>query len=186
MQTHKIIEALDNDEIDAGLLAIPLKIPRIHERSLYWEPFSVLCQKKHVLSKMKKVKYSALDSDDIWLLEEGHCMRHQVLDVCALKHKKSNKRKFQFESGSLETLKNLVDSYGGYTLLPSLATESVGTNTQLVPFERPIPAREIGLVSRRQHYRSDLLAAVENAVMKCIPSSLASLKPKDLDILPIS
>lgn len=185
MQTHKIIEALNYDEIDVGILATPLKIPQIHERPLYWEPFSVLCKKSHPLSKFKKVKYSELNSEDIWLLEEGHCLRHQVLDVCSLKQKKYLKRKFQFESGSLETLKNLVNTYGGYTLLPALATNDYGNNTILIPFEHPVPAREIGLVSRRQHFKGNLLTALESAIIKCVPEHLKKMKSKDIDILPI-
>jgi LysR family hydrogen peroxide-inducible transcriptional activator len=185
MQTHKIIDALNDDEIDVGLLATPLKVPKIHERALYWEPFSVLCKKGHVLSKQKRVKYSSLDSNDIWLLEEGHCLRHQILDVCSIKQKKSAKRKYNFESGSLETLKNIVNSYGGYTLLPFLATESLGPNAVLIPFERPIPAREIGLVTRRDHYKGDLLDALEGAILKCIPESLRKIRQKDLDVLPV-
>ncbi len=185
MQTHKIVEALNDDEIEIGLLATPLKIPKIHERHLYWEPFSVLCEKNHSLSKFKRVKYSELKAEDIWLLEEGHCLRHQILDVCSLKHKKNLKRRYQFESGSLETLKNLVNSFGGYTLLPYLATEPIGVNVELVSFERPIPARQIGLVSRRPDYKSDLIGALESAILKCIPEVLRKIKQKDLDILQV-
>ena len=109
MQTHRIVEALENDELDVGLLATPLKISKIFERPLYYEPFSVLCKKGHPYSQLKKIKYTALKDDDIWLLEEGHCLRHQILDICSMKKNKT--RKFNFESGSLETLKNLVESY---------------------------------------------------------------------------
>lgn len=186
MQTQRIIEALDNDEIDVGILATPLKVPKIHERPLYWEPFSVLCKKNHPIGKFKKVKYSSLNSEDIWLLEEGHCMRHQVLDVCSLKSKKTVPRNFQFETGSLETLKNLVSSYGGYTLLPALATEALSPSVTLVPFERPVPAREVGLVSRRQHYKSDLMEALAQGILQSIPEALREPHPKDIDVLPVT
>lgn len=185
MQTHKIIDALNDDEIDVGILAVPLKIANIQERFLYYEPFSVLCKKSHPMGKSKKVKYSELSYQDIWLLEEGHCMRHQVLDVCSSKQKKPIKKNFQFESGSLETLKNLVNSYGGYTLLPALATEDFGTQSQLISFERPIPSREVGMVYRRQHYKVELLDALFNSVVKCVPESVSKLKQKDLDVIPI-
>ena len=184
-QTHKIIEALDNDEIDAGILATPLNIGKIHERALYWEPFSVLCRSDHPLAKAKKVKHSELKGKDIWLLEEGHCLRHQVLDICSIRQKNEPQRRYQFESGSLETLKSLVNSYGGYTLLPSLSTDILGRNAVLVQFERPVPAREIGLVSRRQHYKSHLLGALADAVVACVPEPLRKLKAKDLDVVPI-
>src|SRR5690606_19844679 len=118
-----------------GILATPLGLPRVHERSLYWEPFSVLCQKGHKLSKGKSVKYSSLEFGDIWLLEEGHCLRNQVLDICSHRPKQDPGRQFQFESGSLETLKQLVSSYGGYTLLPALAADGLPDNVVLMPFE---------------------------------------------------
>lgn len=185
MQTHRIIEALNNDEIDVGLLATPLKNPKIFEYPLFYEPFSVLCRKDHDLNQKKKVSYSALKYDDIWLLEEGHCLRNQVLDVCKIRQGKKSNRKFNFESGSLETVKNLVDCYGGYTLMPELATDNLGNKTTLVPFERPIPAREIGLVYRREHYKSELIEALGGSILKSIPEALRKLRQKDLDVLPI-
>jgi LysR family hydrogen peroxide-inducible transcriptional activator len=185
MQTHRIIDALNADEIDVGILATPIKEPKIFEYPLYYEPFSVLCKKDHELAGSKRIKYSALKFADIWLLEEGHCLRHQVLDVCAIKQGRSQKRRFQFESGSLETLKNLVDRYGGYTLLPELATDHYGVHSHLIPFERPIPAREIGLVYRREHYKNDLIESLGESILKAIPESLRKLRQKDLDVLPI-
>lgn len=185
LQTHRIIEALNNDEIDVGLLATPLKTPKIFEYPLYYEIFSVLCRKDHELADRKRLSYDSLTFDDIWLLEEGHCLRHQVLDVCSIKKNSVQTRKYKFESGSLETLKNLVNSYGGYTLLPSLATEDLGSKTVLIPFERPIPAREIGLVYRREHYKSELIEALGEGILKCIPEEVRKIRPKDLDVLPI-
>lgn len=185
MQTSRIIEALNDDEIDVGLLATPLKVQKIHEFPLYYEPFYVLAKKGQVYSDLKKIKYSTLKTDQIWLLEEGHCLRGQILDICASRKDKGLSRKYNFESGSLETLKNLVDSYGGYTLLPQLATESLGKNSQLIPFERPIPAREIGLVYRREHYKSNLIEALGESIIQSIPEDLRKIRPKDLNVLPI-
>lgn len=184
LQTHQIIEALDSDEIDVGLLAIPIQNQKIIEEFMYYEPFSVLCAKDHALSSQKSVKYSSLKADDLWLLEEGHCLRNQILDICKFRSEKLEKRKFKFESGSLETLKNLVDSYGGYTLLPQMAAHHIGRHSEIVEFERPIPAREIGLVYRREHYKIDLIKAVGESVQECIPKDLRKLKQKDLDALP--
>lgn len=181
-ETHRIIEALHNDEIDVGLLATPLHEAKIFEQPLYFEPFSILCNKQHELGSLKKINHSHLKYNDIWLLKEGHCLRNQVLDVCSLKETKMLKRKFKFESGSLETLKSLVDSYGGYTLLPQLATEDLGSNTKLIPFEKPTPAREVGLVYRREHYKLELIEALSKSILESIPIELKKLQEKNLEI----
>lgn len=185
LQTHGIIDSLENDEIDVGILATPIQKPKIHEMVLYYEPFSVLCKSDHEYAQAKRLKYHSLKMEDVWLLEEGHCLRNQVLDICSTKKSKNLRRRYQFESGNLETLKNLVDQYGGYTLLPSLATEQIGENTKLVSFERPIPAREIGLVFRREHYKSELIEALADAILAAIPEDLRKIRQKDLDVLPI-
>lgn len=186
LQTDQILAALENDEIDVGILATPTKTPKMFEMPLYYEPFSLLTRKGHPLAQLKKVKYSSLKRDEIWLLAEGHCMRHQILDICSSKNFKDENRKFKFESGSLETLKNLVESYGGYTLLPALATDHIGNHTQLIPFERPIPAREVGLIYRREHYKNNLIEALGESIIAAIPEGIRKIRPKDLDVLPIS
>jgi LysR family hydrogen peroxide-inducible transcriptional activator len=164
LQTHNVIEALNTDAIDLGILAIPLGIPHIKEKTLYHETFSVLCQRSHPLASFETADPTLLKADDIWLLEEGHCLRSQVLDVCTLDANKTKRRQFEFESGSLETLKNLVNSYGGYTLLPQFATEFIGPNTIIVPFADPKPKREIGVVYVREHYKVDLQKALIDAI----------------------
>lgn len=186
LQTDQIIQALENDEIDVGILATPTKTPKMFEMPLYYEPFSVLCKKGHPYTQHKKVKYANLKRDDIWLLAEGHCLRNQILDICSSKGFRDEKKKFKFESGSLETLKNLVESYGGYTLLPMLAADTIGDRSQLVPFERPIPAREVGLIYRREHYKNNLIEALGQAIIKSIPEEVRKIRPKDLDVLPIN
>lgn len=185
LQTSRIIEQLSNDEIDVGILATPLNLPKVIEIPLYYEPFLVLSNKDNALSKMKKVKYSNLTSEDVWLLEEGHCLRNQVLDICSLKPNKLIKRNFQFESGSLETLKRLVNSYGGYTLIPQLASEEIGLNTQVTAFERPIPSREVGLVYQRAHYKETLIETLSEAILKSIPEEISRIRQKDLDVIGI-
>jgi LysR family hydrogen peroxide-inducible transcriptional activator len=184
MQTQKIVEALETDEIDVGCLALPLDISKIFEVSLYFEPFLVLCRNDHELSKQKKVKNSLLRGQDVWLLEEGHCFRNQMMDICSVKSR-SAKNQFDFESGSLETLKNIVDSFGGYTLLPALAAENLGSRVKLIPFDRPIPARQIGLSYRRAHFKNELIEALGDAILEAIPAEVQKLRQKDLEVVPL-
>lgn len=184
LQTAKIIESLENDEIDVGILALPLKLPRIFEVPLYFEPFYVICRNDHELAAQKKIKTSQLKYPDIWLLEEGHCMRNQTLDVCTAK-KTLAPRKFKFESGSLETLKNIVQASGGYTLFPAMALDYVESKTKVIPFERPIPSRQIGLVYRREHYKVNLIETLGEVITQSLPEEIRKLRAKDLEVLSV-
>lgn len=184
LQTHRIVEALENDEIDVGILALPLSLPKVFEVPLYFEPFYVACRSDHELAQLKKIKSSQLKYSDIWLLEEGHCMRNQTLDVCSAK-KTQVPRKLKFESGSLETLKNIVQAYGGYTLLPAMAVENVESKTRVIPFERPIPSRQVGLAYRREHYKSELIEHLGELISASLPEEIQKLRAKDLEVLNI-
>lgn len=185
LQTQRILDALGHDDLDVGLLATPLEDSQVFERPLYYEPFYLLCHEQHALSRQKRISHHPLPTDDVWLLEEGHCLRSQVLEVCSLRKKSPARRLFEFESGSLETLKGLVDAYGGYTLLPSLATGHIGKHSVLIPFARPAPAREIGLVYRREHYKRELLDALGDAVIAAVPEELRTHRAKELEVLPV-
>jgi LysR family hydrogen peroxide-inducible transcriptional activator len=185
LQTHQIIDAFVGDEIDVGLLAIPISNNKLIEKSLYFEPFLVLSSKASPLAQYKKIKHQALRSEELWLLEEGHCLRSQIIDVCKIKDTEGKKRKYKFESGNLETLKNLISSYGGYTLLPWLAKDHIGESSKLIEFERPIPAREIGLIYRREHYKIELINALTEAIIQSVPDEIRKIRPKDLDVLPV-
>jgi LysR family hydrogen peroxide-inducible transcriptional activator len=185
LQTSKIVESLSLDEIDVGLLATPLNSAQLFEAALFYEPFYLLCRKNDSFGDQKKVKYSQLSVEKMWLLEEGHCLRNQMMDICAIKKEKNFNRNYQFESGSLETLKNLVNSFGGYTLLPQLAIDDIGAHSKVIPFERPIPAREIGIVYRRAHYKAPLIEALGDLVLDCIPAEIKKIRPRDLRVVPI-
>ncbi len=184
LQTQQIVEGLENDEIDVGIVALPLDISKVFELPLYYEPFYVICRNDHVLADLKRIKSSQLRYPDIWLLEEGHCMRNQTLDVCTTK-KALAPRKFKFESGSLETLKNIVQKSGGYTLLPAMALDPVDSKTRVIPFERPIPSRQVGLVYRREHYKSHLIESLGELISESLPEEIRKLRARDLEVLKI-
>ena len=134
------------------------------------------------------VKMEEIKSPDIWLLTEGHCLRHQVLDVCDIRRKsnhKSYRKQFQFESGSLETLKNLIDTYGGYTLLPALAQDHIGRSSRLTPFQKPIPSRLVGLIYQREHYKIKLIESLAEQILSSLPESISKLRAKDLEVMSV-
>ncbi len=181
MQTHKILEALDNDLIDVGLLATPLQHKKFFTLPIYLEPFYVLAHKDHPLAKLKLVHYDQLKHPDIWLLESGHCLRNQILNTCNLKPKKN--QNFAFESGNLETLVNLVDQCGGYTLIPYFHHHHIPKNCKLIPFKKPVPVREVSLVFRREHYKNHLIELLAKITQDSLPDKLKNLKRSDLEIM---
>lgn len=185
LQTHQITEALQMDEIDVGLLATPVESVKMFEYALFYEPFYVVCHKDHPLDRQKKVKYENLHYEDIWLLEEGHCLRHQILDICSLKKNRKTNPQFEFESGSLETIKSLIETVGGYSLIPHLALKGLGKNSHGIPFDRPIPAREVGLIYRREHLKIDLIEHLGTVILQSLPTDLQKLRRKDLDVIPV-
>lgn len=187
MKTENILEALAKDRIDAGLLVTPLKEDQIIERVLFYEDFYLYASEDHPILKKKKVNNSDIDQDGLWLLEEGHCFRDQVQHVCQLKKKrKSEKRNISFESGNLETLIQIINKGKGFTLLPHLTAANLSKKEKdlhLRPFSTPIPSREVSLVSSRIFYKEKYLDALEEIILKEIPSELNS--PKKKSIVPI-
>ncbi len=188
VKTDKIIEELYDDKLDGGLLVTPLYDDKIIERSLFYEKFMVFCSNDHALYKKSKLSEKDLDSESVWLLEEGHCFREQVVKVCSLDRKNQVLQNINFESGSLETLINLIRKGDGYTLLPELATANLTTTEKknnLKEFTKPVPTREVSLVHSRSFYKQEILQALEEEIIENLPSNVKSLKKKNIKIIDI-
>jgi LysR family hydrogen peroxide-inducible transcriptional activator len=174
MTTAQITESLARESIDVGILAIPVEGINFMTRFLYREPFYLFANKSHHLAKFKKVTASDIDGKDLWLLEEGHCLRGQVLQACQIKGRKPALSNVRFESGSVETLKQLVRQGVGYTLIPHLAIGEE-EDVNVVSFEEPMPARDIGLMFRREQLKRPATEALEKSIQKMLPRSLTKL-----------
>jgi LysR family hydrogen peroxide-inducible transcriptional activator len=180
-----------------ALLAIPLHEENMREIPLFLEPFWVYIHPEHPLGDSASVAESQLSSDDIWLLADGHCFRDQVMRLCPAQRPKARRAKtaqaqrssrstsqsssakghrtVEFEAGTLETLRRMVDLNGGYTLLPELAVSDLGAQRrqrQVRPLRSPAPAREIGLITLPSYGRDSLLSALQEAVIAGLPESL--------------
>ncbi len=186
-KTEDIIELLSKDELDAGLLATPLGESFI-ERVLFLEPFSVFASKNHSLLKKVKIKDSDLDTVDIWLLNEGHCFRQQVLNICHISKGIGQHDNLKFESGNLETLKNMVIKNNGYTLLPQLAVLNLSNEERknIRVFQSPVPTREISLVHNRIFLKEKIITALEESIIESLPEGLTSLKKKNFEVISIN
>jgi LysR family transcriptional regulator, hydrogen peroxide-inducible genes activator len=188
IKTADIVRDLEEERLDAGLLVSPLHISAIHERILFYEPFFAYVSKSHPLYKRERIRESDLDGSDVWLLGEGHCFRSQMLRLCSLRSKHGVYRNVEFESGSLETLKYLVEHNRGYTLLPYLSvylTDGVESKKMLKPFVPPVPTREISLVHWRDSLKADIVNALEEEIRGCIPASLKSIQKENLSVVEI-
>jgi LysR family transcriptional regulator, hydrogen peroxide-inducible genes activator len=107
-KTSEILELLHEDKIDAGLLVTPIDDSTIEEKFLFYEPFFAFVADSHSFYKKSSLVESDLEGETLWLLNEGHCFRNQVLEICGFKNKNQVLNNVTFESGSLETLKNLI------------------------------------------------------------------------------
>jgi len=184
MKTEDIVEALSKDEIDGGLLVTPLKEDGLIERVLYYENFRLFLNSEHQLLKKNKIRESDLDPSEVWLLNEGHCFRNQVLKVCGLK---KNQRQSLFESGNIETLRNMVMKTSGYTIIPEMSLEGLPSSQKKLTreFHKPIPTREVSLVYGRSFYKEKIIEALEKSIVSNLPKSVSSLKSKELQVVDI-
>lgn len=172
--TAEVLDALERDVLDVGLIATDEAGPDFHTEALFSEPFVGYVAAGHPLSERSMLDVQALLLDDLWLLSEGHCFRDQVLQVCG--HRPEDVRaRTRLESGSLETLVHLVQRSGGITLLPALATCHMSETEQhdhVRPFATPKPSRTIRLVVRRRH-KNRLTRALKDVVRATMPDAVS-------------
>jgi LysR family transcriptional regulator, hydrogen peroxide-inducible genes activator len=159
-QTGPMLEKLASGDIDVGILALPVALDGLEARELYAEPFVVALPESHRLARRTSVRVDELEHETLLLLEDGHCLRDQALEVCSRVgvHEKQN-----FRATSLETLRQMVATGGGITLLPELASRGAyGAARGVVvrPFTKPAPLRRIGAVWRKTTARGAAIAAL--------------------------
>ena len=165
LTTEEIIRKLSDGHIDAALAATPLENDSIKERPLYYETFVGLIPENHRLFKNKTITAEELEMGDILLLEDGHCFKDSVLNLCTA-HKIDNKKGFQLESGSFDTLIKLSKEGLGMTLLPYLHTLDLNDidKSHLREFTNPPPAREVSLIYHKSQLKMQLIEALKKTI----------------------
>ncbi len=159
-QTQPLLDRLRDGEIELGILALPVPHEGLETRALYDEPFTVAVPNQHPLAKRSNLKVDDLTGENLLLLEDGHCLRDQALDVCS---KIDVKETEDYRATSLETLRQMVAAGLGITLLPELATRGPfgsGHGIAVKSFARPVPSRTVGAVWRKSSARSQAIDAV--------------------------
>ncbi len=169
--SEEIIERLEKDLIDVGILVTPLHENGIIEKPLFYEKMVLYANKNHQLAKKKNLTTSHIASPDLWLLSNGHCFRNQVVNLCSYQIKED--LPFEYDSGSLETLKKIVDKDGGFTLIPELAIDDPMSNHAVVKtFTDVIPVREVSLVYSRTFVKNRLINLLGECIKNAVPQEL--------------
>jgi LysR family hydrogen peroxide-inducible transcriptional activator len=181
--TVDIVHLIRRGELDIGILATPLNEHGIKEFPLFYEEYVAYASSTENLPGKKYLLPKDINTRNLWLLEEGHCMRNQMISLCSLQ-KKQGMHKLSYEAGSIETLINLVDNSEGITVIPRLATLKMNQQQRkkLREFAPPKPAREISLVVNSSFPRTKLLEYLQEEIAKSVAATGIS-KSKKLRIL---
>ena len=176
--TDVIIQKLKTGELDAGILATPLNDSSINEQVLFYEKYFLYVNNQEKGFDKKYVLPKDIDVDRLWLLEEGHCMRSQILNFCELKKKHEHEEHFHYAAGSIETLRNMVDTNFGITIVPELSTLNfnLGQRKKLKVFKQPVPVREISVITHREFIKARLVDVLKQSILSVIPEEMKTVK----------
>ena len=184
VQTDVMLEKLSEGTLDAGILAVPIEMKGLDEITLYTEPFYVAANNQHMFASKLSIKIEDLQDETLLLLEEGHCLRGQVMDICSQTMTKERK---DFQGTSLETIRHMVSTGIGITLIPQTAIDYKNliqnASIKYIPFKKPAPARRVGLLFRKTSNRKvcfeKLAASIQSIIQKEFPIE------EDLEVLPV-
>jgi len=174
LNTNEIITRLKNGHLDAAIAATPLEDEKIKEIVLYYEPFVAYVPENNIISQKAEIEISDLNLDEILLLQDGHCFRDGILNLCK-NQAMTGKNSFQLESGSFETLIKLADEGLGTTLLPYLHTLNLNEKDKLKlrQFKEPKPAREVSLIYPKSELKIHIIDALRNTISGVVKGAIA-------------
>lgn len=180
--TDVIIQKLKTEELDAGILATPLNDASINEQVLFYEKYFLYVSEKEKGFDKKYVLPKDIDMNRLWLLEEGHCMRSQILNLCELKKQNGHEEHFHYAAGSIETLRNMVDTNFGLTIVPELSALNFTSaqRKKVKQFKSPEPVREISLITHREFIKERLIDVLKESILACIPDEMKNQKQKNV------
>ena len=186
LTTGLIISSLREGKIDVGLLVTPLHEAGIKEDVLFYEEMVAYVSKNNKAYLKNYVLAKDIDPNKLWLLEEGHCFRSQIINLCELRKNTKAGSYFEYEAGSLETLRRMVDLNDGITILPELATFDMSAKQlQLLRhFKHPSPMREVSIVVHRDFVKKRLVEALKQSILISLPEKIK--KNKKTLIVPVA
>ncbi|OKS89410.1 hydrogen peroxide-inducible genes activator [Mucilaginibacter polytrichastri] len=180
--TDQIIQQIKLGMIDCGILSTPLHEPQLTETPLFYENFVAYVAKNSILAKKKNINPDDINMDELWILNEGHCMRDQVLNICQRRKSSKGFQHFEYNTGSIETLKRMVDQNNGTTILPELALADL-TEKQMDKvryFKSPEPAREISIVTQKNFIKRRMIEALKAEILDFVPKRMKNRKKKEV------
>jgi len=185
LMTEMVVTRLREGRIDVGILVTPLQENGIREQVLFYEELLVYVSRKNAAYKKQYMLAQDIDPSKLWLLEEGHCFRSQIVRLCELRKASKEGSHFDYEAGSLETLRRMVELNDGITILPELAALDLTSKQQQLirHFKRPAPMREVSLVVHRDFVKQRLVQALHQEIMRSIPEKVR--QNKNHNVVPI-
>ena len=175
MKTAYIRRAIDRGEIDAAVMVDTGDLDDYALTTLFYEQFLAYVSPSDQLSAKKSIKTSDLSNELLWLLDEGHCFRDQLVKYCQLKAAKTSQSAYSL--GSIETFMRIVENGQGVTFIPELATmQLTPTQKELVrPFAIPIPTREVVMATSKSFVRQSLLNMIVGQIRNSVPEKMLKL-----------
>jgi LysR family hydrogen peroxide-inducible transcriptional activator len=183
MTTRHILSRLEDDGLDVGILAIPVRRPGFREIALYEESFYIYnADPGTQADPEERLEPEDIDMEKLWLLEEGHCLRSQIVNLCNSRTGNCTFPNLTYEAGSIDSLKRIVDAYQGVTILPGLSTTQFEVKDlgKLRSFAPPVPARQIGLIVNRLFVKDAVLNALQTAIQVAVQPLLLKLQTGSL------
>ncbi len=168
-QTHILLQKLQQAEMDVLILALPIEPHEFVEHDLFREPFRLAVERHQPLAKLSHLNLGDLADQELLLLEEGHCLRGHVLDVCLFA---GVREQSQYHATSLETLRHMVAEGVGMTLMPELAVPAKTRKTdsiRYIAFADPKPTRRIGMLYRKNSYREATFQQLAELIQSVLP-----------------
>ncbi|MBB5397119.1 hydrogen peroxide-inducible genes activator [Mucilaginibacter sp. AK015] len=180
--TEMIIQQLKLGMLDCGILSTPLHEASLTEIPVFYENFVAYASKNSKLYKKKTISPDDIDMEEIWVLNEGHCMREQVLNICQRRKATKGYQHFEYNTGSVETLKRMVEMNNGATILPELALAEMSDKQRdrVRYFKTPEPAREVSIVIHRNFLKRRMIEALKTEILDFVPKRLRTRKKKEI------
>jgi LysR family hydrogen peroxide-inducible transcriptional activator len=164
-KSPELIRLTEHGQMDCALLAMDMDLPHLESCKLFVEPFRLAVPAQHRLAKRKQVKLSDMEDETLLLLDDGHCLRDQALEICETIGIGESR---SFRATSLETLRHMVAAGNAVTLMPELAVRQNDPHVSYIPFSPPAPSRTIGLYWRKASARSVLYRKLAEIITQAV------------------